>query len=229
MIICHKHKFIFLKTSKTAGTSTEIALSKFCGPDDVITTTDEPDEKIRRSLGYPGPQNYLWPVSEWRMRDYIRLVRRRPRREKYKHHDTAAYVKNLVGNDIWESYYKFCTVRNPYERFVSYYYNMHPEPPRPTMHEFLNRGIKELNENGLDVYTIDGEVAVDKLCLYENLAEDMEAVRLRIGLADRIELPNAKSNFRKDKRRYTEHLDEELIESIRKAFAWEIETFGYGS
>ncbi|MEL6382956.1 MAG: chondroitin 4-O-sulfotransferase, partial [Cyanobacteria bacterium J06626_18] len=32
MIISHEYKFIFLKTRKTAGTSIEIALSKFCGP-----------------------------------------------------------------------------------------------------------------------------------------------------------------------------------------------------
>jgi hypothetical protein len=37
MIISHKHKFIFFKTKKTAGTSIEIALSKYRGPDDVIT------------------------------------------------------------------------------------------------------------------------------------------------------------------------------------------------
>jgi hypothetical protein len=37
MILSHEHKFIFLRTKKTAGTSIELALFELCGPNDVIT------------------------------------------------------------------------------------------------------------------------------------------------------------------------------------------------
>lgn len=34
--ISHEHRFMLIKTRKTAGTSVEIALSRSCGPDDII-------------------------------------------------------------------------------------------------------------------------------------------------------------------------------------------------
>ena len=37
MILSHKNKFIFIKSFKTASTSLEIALSKYCGEKDIIT------------------------------------------------------------------------------------------------------------------------------------------------------------------------------------------------
>ena len=36
-IVSYNKNFIFIKTNKTAETSMEVALSKFCGAEDVIT------------------------------------------------------------------------------------------------------------------------------------------------------------------------------------------------
>ena len=55
MIVSHEHKFIFLKTIKTAGTSIEAALAQICGPDDIITPYREASEKDRKGRG---PQNF---------------------------------------------------------------------------------------------------------------------------------------------------------------------------
>ena len=74
MIISHAHKFIFLKTNKTAGTSIEIALSKFCGPSDIITPISPEDEEMRRKLGYLGSQNYVLPISSYSVYDVYKWL-----------------------------------------------------------------------------------------------------------------------------------------------------------
>ena len=57
MIISHKHRFIFIKTRKTAGTSIEIFLSQFCDKDDILTPIGE-GEVLRKEQNIV-PQNYL--------------------------------------------------------------------------------------------------------------------------------------------------------------------------
>ena len=47
MIISHEHKFIFLKTKKTAGTSFELALSSSAAPTTSSRLIAESDEALR--------------------------------------------------------------------------------------------------------------------------------------------------------------------------------------
>lgn len=36
MTVWHKHRFIFIKPKKVAGTSAELLLGKFCGEEDIL-------------------------------------------------------------------------------------------------------------------------------------------------------------------------------------------------
>jgi hypothetical protein len=228
MIISHKYKFIFIKTEKTAGTSIEIALSKFCGEDDIITPVSAADEHIRRNLGHRGPQNYLPPLSDYGLRDYVNLVLYRVKKARYYNHIPAAEIKDYVGDNVWNTYYKFCFERNPWDRLISLYYYKNRSEPRPTISEFLESGIPNiLKRRGFQCYTINGEVVVDKVCLFENLKEEIESIRVHLGLPERIKLPRAKSSFRKDKQSYREILGEDEIDKIRELFRDEIALFGY--
>ena len=213
MIISHKHKFIFLKTTKTAGTSIEIGLSRFCGPDDVITRISTEDEEIRNDLGYPGPQNirrYLW------------------RRGRYHNHMSAKDARRLVGRKTWNSYYKFCFERNPWDRVISYYYWKQSKRKKRTLSEFIRSpALTRLRNRGYLIYTIRGIVAVDRLCRYEDLEEELEAVRTLVGIPDRIHLPHAKGKTRKDRKSYREILTEADAAIIADAFQDEINLMGY--
>ena len=229
MILSHKYRFIFLKTGKTAGTSTEIALSAHCGPDDIITPIGEEDEDIRRQLGYPGPQNYLASPLAYRFRDLVALATQRELKMAFYNHVPAFRVRRLIGDRIWRDYYKFCIVRNPWERVISsYYWHTRDTRPRPSVRDFLrDGGAVGMQRRGFQVYTIAGEVAVDKVCRFETLAGDLEDVRRRLGIPEPLNLPRAKEGSRSDRRSYREILDKEEIDEIRRLFADEFELFGY--
>jgi hypothetical protein len=229
MIISHKHKFIFLKTNKTAGTSIEIALSRFCGKKDIITPIASEDEKIRKKSGYRGSQNYLAPISGYSLGDFKKLIFSGERKERFYNHISAKEVKGFIGERVWNEYFKFCFERNPWDRLLSLYYWRCNSEPRPSISEFLDSEVPSmLTKMGFGVYAIDGEIAVDKVCKYENIADELEAVRTRLNLPEKLELPRAKSRFRKDKRSYDQVLNEEQKEKIARLFSKEIELWGYG-
>jgi len=228
MIISHKYKFIFLKTNKTAGTSIEIALSKFCGQKDIITPISPADERTRKDLGYQGPQNYLAPLWDYRLRDLINLARNKKRKVRYYKHMPAREVKQYIGNTVWDDYYKFCFERNPWDRVISLYYWRYKSEPRPTISEFLESDAPwALRKKGFELYSINREVVVDRVCLFENLKEELERIRVLLGLSGELLLPKTKSSYRKDKRHYRDILNYEEKEKIGKLFNKEISLYGY--
>lgn len=230
MIISHKYKFIFVKTRKTAGTSIEISLSRFCGKGDIITPIIYQDELIREEMGLY-PQNYGKPIkwTEYSIRDWKNLIRRgkkpKPEKATYYHHITAAKIRTLIGEDIWNSYFKFCFVRNPWDRAVSrYYWNIEKTKQVNTMDESLQNSNPNAN---FPIYTIDDKVAVDFVGRFENLKQDFSDVCDRLHIPFDGWLPRTKAKSRKDKRHYTEILTPEQVEYIRQKCAAEIELFGY--
>ena len=228
MIISHKYKFIFLKVSKTAGTSTEIALSKYCGADDIITPVSPEDEKTRRDLGYPGPQNYLSPIWDYGIRDVAKRLLKGEEKARFRNHISAKKVKAYIGEQVWNSYYKFCFERNPWDRVISQYYFRCRSGSRPTISEFVgSKQTLSLKRKGFDLYTIDGQVAVDKVCRFENLSEELEVIRKQFGIPEKLELPRAKAGYRKDKRSYRDILGEEEKVKIAELLRDEINLLGY--
>jgi len=228
MILSHKYRFIFLKTAKTAGTSIEIALSKFLGEDDIITPISPDDERIRRQLGYRGPQNFRSPPGKRRLSSYFSSVFSTKRKTFYNHMP-AEEVRDLIGNEVWNGYYKFCFERNPFDRVVSLYYWCHKTEPRPSMADFLRQEeIQLLSTRGISLYTFDGDhPAVDRIGRYETLTDDLEEIRQRLGIPEPLILPKAKASHRTDRRHYSEILDHECRETIAERFQREMELFDY--
>lgn len=225
MIISHKHKFIFIKTHKTASTSMEIALSKYCGADDIITKLLSYDERKRIKAGQRWAQNYKIPFSKYSFRDYLRAIRQRQKLEFYSHVG-ASYILKYIDKDIWDSYYKFCFERNPWDKMVSWYYWYYQNEDRPSISEFLNSD-KVYEIQGLNLYSINSQIVVDKVYFYEDLEGALKDISEKVGFSEVPSLPFTKTNFRKDKRNYREILSKEDKERIADVFSREIELFNY--
>jgi hypothetical protein len=227
MILSHHHHFVFLKTNKTAGTSMEIALAKMCGPDDIITPVSPKDEALRKSLGIRGPQNYSPAFSKYSRRDWFTAVRRL-KRKRFYNHMPAREVKQLVPPDVWQNYFKFCFERNPWDRMLSLYAWRCQTEPKPTLGEFIDsRAARDLTRRGIEVYTIDGQVVVDRVCQYENLDAELQFLRERLGLPEPLILPHAKASHRTDRRHYREIFQPHEADKIKALFRREISLFGY--
>lgn len=220
MILSHRHQFIFIKTSKTAGTSVEIALSRHCGPDDIITPISPEDESTRRELGGVGPQNHRPPPGP--------DGRPQGRRAGFYNHMCATEIQALIPAQMWDDYFTFCIERNPWDRIISLYYWRNREEPRPTVRDFLESDEPDrLRTKGRDLYTIDGEVVVDRILRYESLEEELEEVRQLLGIPVPLELPRTKAQFRTDRRPYQELLTPEEAQLVASRFDREIELLGY--
>ena len=227
VIISHEHKFIFIKTRKTAGTSIEISLATICGDNDVITPINRADESNRKSIGGLGPQNYHLPYSCYQYDDWLRLAYRR-KRKQFRNHNTASEVRSNIDSEVWDSYFKFCFERNPFDKVVSHFYWLGGPEKFGSFEEYVQGGHLGLIK-GYDAYSIDGVVAVDSVYRFEDLSGAMENISAQLGLKETLSLPEqrAKSNTRDSSVHYEQVLSLEMKELVATAFAREISLMGY--
>ena len=103
MLVSHRKKFIFTKTKKTAGTSVESVFEPYCLPEGTWKQTHYTPERISADgiIGYRG--NGGQKAIFW-------------------NHMPAELIRNRIGEDIWNEYFKFTVIRNPFDKLVSGFY-----------------------------------------------------------------------------------------------------------
>jgi hypothetical protein len=223
VIVSHTHKYIFIKSLKTAGTSLEAALSQHCSENDMVT-----------------------PLGDyWFNRDERgKWIHSSMNAEGFSQHDPAADVRRKVPPQIWEQYFKFSITRNPWDRVVSLYSwearnRVELKPSRRLYHR-LGVPFNEFRETrklfGAFVagdwttndrfYLIDGQLCLDFVIRYEHLAQDFEEVCRRVGLP-RLSLPHLKAGLRQGEHAYTEYYDDASREIVAGRHEHDIRLFGY--
>ncbi len=244
MIISHKNKFIFIKPTKVAGSSIEIALSKWCGEKDIITPQGSFDSKGDESFYNNLGRNY----------------------KGFHGHISAEEIKKKVGKDIWNNYFKFTIIRNPWDVVVSSYFhekyktisrefsyknlkekikikdiisgkifkkamnfiklNLKRRVSVKNFDDFVNFFVKNLKNNSEFYFDSNGSPVADFYIKYENLEDDYKKVCEIIGIPYE-KLPKLKTKQRKIKKRYSEYYCQKTKEIIADKFKKEIEYFGY--
>ncbi len=168
------------------------------------------------------------PVSEYGLLDHFKQRILHKNKLRYYNHISARELKTYLQDDIWSDYFKFCFERHPFDRVISLYYWRHKREPRPSISEFLDSGVPNLlKTRGYDLYTIDGVAVVDRVCLYENMPQELEALRERLGFDAPLEMPRAKGSHRVDSRSPRDILNDADKQRIRVLFAAEFELFAF--
>ena len=209
----------------------EIFLSQFCGPEDIITPITEGDEKIRLNLNRH-PQNYYLPLRNYSPRKFASLILKHRRSGKFWNHISAQKIKERIDPKIWDSYYKFCFERNPWDKTVSHYF-INKESGKKgfqiTFDEFITKLEKENKwKFNFHLYTDSKKnLLVDFLGKYENLTEDLKKICQRFGFPFDSLAIRAKGNFRPHSKHYSNFYNNNQQELIRKIFQNEIQLMGY--
>jgi len=112
MIISNKNKFIFIKNYKTAGSSIESALFPTLNSMDIIAPT----------VHYPGI-NAFGNFDQKTMIHLPELMREKYIEKKWKYfaHMPAWLIKERLGDSIFNNFFKFAILRNPWDLIVSHY------------------------------------------------------------------------------------------------------------
>ncbi len=228
MIISHKHKFIFIKTNKTAGTSMQLFLAQFCGDQDVLTalTKEDLNYRPRNETGLFNPFKDFALGGVYGAKHFIKSVI--GKKKKFYNHIPACLVKERLPKKIWDTYFKFCFERNPWDKTVSdYFFQNYFRGTNISFEKYIQRGQFPLNSLLYTENSKSSRPIVDFIGKYENLSEDFSKVCEIIGIPFKGELGySAKANIR-DKKHYKEFFDQNAKQKIEKIFFKEIQMHKY--
>jgi hypothetical protein len=236
LIISHKHKFIFLKPFKVAGSSTEFALSSIVSKNDIVTNLSKGEEKKRYSLFGIKEQNNRLPLSKLLSgfsKQNKKDIRKFAWPKVFHPHCTAEEVKRYVGDDIWNEYKKISIIRNPWDYLLSFYYWNPSGQNRPEFKNWIFENRHLIGANNLH-YHIDNECIIDAFIRYEHLLTDIDRLPIdskqRIKVKQILENTSLKSGYReRDKHKEWEMLNQaNFIDKAIEAFcALELQQFKY--
>ena len=176
MIISHKHKFMFIKTTKTAGTSIEVDLNQVLGDSDIATPI------------FPA-------VDGHKSQNFERGILRK----NFYNHMPASEVKKIIGNDIFDNYFVFCVEREPVDKCISHYSMLRNSPHHNkktqnlTFDEYIENKHFPVDTN--KYVDENGNLLVNRILKYECLSDELNEIAKLLGFKINL-VARAKAGFR---------------------------------
>jgi len=211
MIVSHKHRFIYVKAHKVAGTSVEHALSQHLADGDLLALVPPYNPDVDEL-------EYEWP----KMKGYQALSQ----------HSFAHVVRETAGEEVWEDYLKVVSVRNPWDALVSFFFwwrDVEKNRKMPQVFDgFIHWHLGSPHPpTNLPHWLLDGQLYADYYIRFENLDEDCRKLFERFGLPYEG-LPRLKTKARvANPLHYSNFYDEETKEWVGRKYAKIIKHFGY--
>lgn len=239
---------------KAAGSSIAACLAPYLGPDDIHLGTwpeafeqdIKPNRRAWRDLLHPAAgasfaarllrrPSRLGHRAAWI--DALNGAQRLKYRSRLGHSPEHAHARRVRAAfpQAWDDYFKFCFVRNPFDRAVSDYLWRTGKTGNEalTFAAFLARldqrdfssGTIPRHFDNWPIYTIDDRISVDFVGRFERLDEDLDRVFARLGLA-RPTLTRTKSMQRHGS--YRDWYGDSERGLVERLFADELREFKYG-
>jgi hypothetical protein len=256
LIYSKKNNFLFLKGVKVAGTSVEIALSKLCGNQDIISPIANIDERTRVQLKIRHAQNY--GPSRKDIKDFIQWLmdvptdqitnRQAPKGIVNNHMPLRRIYKTLgtLHPEIRDANI-FAIVRSPYEQILSRInhkinfqsYKTTGEAMKATqadlrqtldkhVQKLQGRAIEDFRSKNYQIYdsSFDSSIQV-KFIRFENLVEELQQTLKDIGIEKELELPFTKKGLKSSNNLFKEIATDEQIKVINQYHKRDFSRFGY--
>ena len=198
MVLLRKHRLLFVKGSKVAGTSIEVFLSGLAEAVDIVTPIIPPSPLHQ-------PRNHLAADGSPRF---------------YNHID-AVTAKARLGADYFDGLRRFGVVREPFEKVRSMFAMQYV---RTGGAYDVDRAIADTWSEADKYCDAQGQWLLTDVLRYENLHEELRRFFTGVGIAFDHLAVREKSDY-KQRCPVEVVFDEGQRERIREKFSWEFENF----
>ena len=256
MIISHKHKFIFLHSRKCAGSSMEVVLNKYLGPNDIQIGSWTETLRGEGKMNKKAITDAFFSPSSWGslLKNIIanKISKGEMNLPRVVNTSIKQHYQNTLGinpacptadlvmrfdPEAWKGYFKFAFVRNPFDFEISdYFWRTKEMSQKIEFKEFLKKKLKIIDDTeevvpfpstNWPIYSINNVVALDYVGIFEDLNDHVTLIGNRIGLPlDINKFPRVKSGFQKPSD-FRDLYDHECIEMVYILHKYEFDHFKY--